>query len=62
MDELPPETRMSVQQALDATAGGRRLQLNIAFNYSGRTELVYAARKLVARGLRPNDIDEDVLS
>jgi len=62
MDELPPETRMSIQQALDATAGGRRLQLNIAFNYSGRTELVDAARKLVARGLRPDDIDEDVLS
>jgi undecaprenyl diphosphate synthase len=62
MDELPPETRMSIQQALDATAGGRRLQLNIAFNYSGRTELVDAARKLVARGLRPDDIDEDVLT
>lgn len=62
MDELPPETRMSVQHALDATAGGRRLQLNIAFNYSGRTELVDAARKLVARGLRPDDIDEDVLT
>jgi undecaprenyl diphosphate synthase len=62
MEELPPETRMSIQQALDATAGGRRLQLNIAFNYSGRTELVDAARKLVARGLRPDDIDEGVLT
>ncbi len=62
IEELPPETRTSIQQALDATAGGRRLQLNIAFNYSGRTELVDAARKLAARGLRPDDIDEDVLT
>ncbi|HEX7496158.1 MAG TPA: polyprenyl diphosphate synthase [Candidatus Limnocylindrales bacterium] len=62
MEELPPETRVSIQEALDATAGGTRLQLNIAFNYSGRTELVDAARALVAQGLRPDEIDEDVVA
>ena len=62
IDELLPETRASIQDALDATAGGTRLQLNIAFNYSGRTELVDATRKLVAAGLRPDQIDEDTLS
>ncbi len=62
MEELPPETRASIQDALDATVGGERLQLNIAFNYSGRTELVDAARKVVALGLRPDEIDEDVMA
>jgi len=62
LDELPPETRASVTQALDATAGGRRLQLNIAFNYSGRTELVDAARSLAARGLKPDQIDEEAIA
>ena len=62
IEELPLETRTSIQQALDATAGGRRLQLNIAFNYSGRTELVDATRRLVGRGLGPDEIDEDVLA
>ena len=62
IEELPGETRDSIQRALDATAGGQRLQLNIAFNYSGRTELVDAARKLVAQGLRPEEIDEDALA
>ena len=62
MEELPPDTRTSIEEALDATSGGRRLQLNIAFNYSGRTELVDAARNLAARGLRPDEIDEDVLA
>ena len=61
-EELPPETRASIQKAIDATSGGQRLQLNIAFNYSGRTELVDAARKLVARGLAPEEIDEDVMA
>jgi undecaprenyl diphosphate synthase len=62
IEELPPATRASIQQAIEATAGGTRLQLNIAFNYSGRTELVDAARELVARGVRPEEIDEDVLA
>jgi undecaprenyl diphosphate synthase len=62
MEELPPETRASIQDALDATVGGERLQLNIAFNYSGRTELVDAARKVVEMGLRPDEIDEDVMA
>jgi undecaprenyl diphosphate synthase len=62
IDELPAETRLSIQSALEATSGGRRLQLNIAFNYSGRTELVDATRKLVARGLRPDQIDEEAIA
>jgi undecaprenyl diphosphate synthase len=62
MDELPPETRRSIQQAIDATAKGERLQLNIAFNYSGRTEIVDAMRALAARGLKPDEIDEDAVA
>jgi undecaprenyl diphosphate synthase len=60
--ELPPETRDSIERALEATSGGRRLQLNIAFNYSGRTELVDAARQLAVEGFSPDEIDEDVLA
>ena len=62
IEELPPETGASIQTALDATSGGRRLQLNIAFNYSGRTELVDAARKLISQGLRPDQVDEETLA
>jgi undecaprenyl diphosphate synthase len=62
LDELPPPAQESIRQALDETAGGERLQLNIAFNYSGRTELVDAARQLVASGKRPEEIDEAALS
>ncbi len=59
---MPPETGASIQQALEATSGGTRLQLNIAFNYSGRTELVDATRRLMAQGLLPAEIDEDALA
>jgi undecaprenyl diphosphate synthase len=58
LDELPDETRRSIDEALDATSDGTRLLLNIAFNYAGRTELVDAVRKLVASGATPESIDE----
>jgi undecaprenyl diphosphate synthase len=61
-EELPPDTRRSIESALDETRGGDRLVLNIAFNYGGRTELVDAFRRLAASGLAPEDIDESVIS
>ena len=62
LDELPPETRRSLAAALEATAGGDRLRLNIAFNYAGRTELVDAFRRLAASGIAAEDIDEAAVS
>ena len=62
MEELPDATRTSIGEALEDTAGGQRLQLNIAFNYAGRTELVDAFRRLVAAGVTADDIDEGTIS
>jgi undecaprenyl diphosphate synthase len=62
LDELPPETRRSIESALADTDGGTRLHLNIAFNYAGRTELVDAFRRLVASGISADDIDEAAIS
>jgi undecaprenyl diphosphate synthase len=58
LDELPDRTRRSIQEALHATDSGTRMTLNVAFNYSGRTEIVDAVRRCVEDGLRPEDIDE----
>ena len=56
--DLPAATRASIAQALERTASGDRLQLNIAFNYAGRTELVDAFRRLAASGIPTEAIDE----
>ena len=61
-DELPDATRASISEALEATEGGERLLLNIAFNYAGRTEIVDAVRHLVATGADPEAIDEAAVS
>jgi undecaprenyl diphosphate synthase len=62
LDELPAETRRSIESALDATAGGERLILNVAFNYAGRTELVDAIRRIVRSGVPAEAIDESTVA
>ncbi len=62
LDELPAQTRRSIESGLGATVGGTRLQLNIAFNYAGRTELVDAFRRLASSGMPPERIDESAIS
>jgi undecaprenyl diphosphate synthase len=62
LDELPGPTRRSIESALEATAGGDRLVLNVAFNYGGRTELVDAVRGIVRSGLPADAIDEQTIA
>jgi undecaprenyl diphosphate synthase len=62
LEELPDDTRRSIDDALAQTADGDRLLLNVAFNYAGRTELVDAFRRLAERGIQPEQIDENAIS
>jgi undecaprenyl diphosphate synthase len=62
LEELPDDTRAAIEGALGRTAGGTRLQLNVAWNYAGRTELVDAFRRLAASGIAPDQIDERAIS
>ncbi len=62
LQELPDETRSSITDALDQTAEGSRLQLNIAWNYAGRTEIVDAVRRVIESGAAPGDVDERMIS
>jgi undecaprenyl diphosphate synthase len=62
LEELPDDTRRSIDDALAQTADGDRLLLNVAFNYAGRTELVDAFRRLAERGIQPDEIDENAIS
>jgi undecaprenyl diphosphate synthase len=62
LEELPPDTRSSIEAALAETAAGDRLILNIAFNYAGRTEIVDAFRRLAASATPAEEIDEAAIS
>jgi undecaprenyl diphosphate synthase len=61
-EELPPLTRASIEQALEETAGGERMVLNVAFNYSSRAEIVDAVKACADAGLALADLDEEHIS
>jgi undecaprenyl diphosphate synthase len=62
MEELPSATRDAIDGAVARTANGTRLDLNIAWNYAGRTELVDAVRRLIASGTPAEEVDERAVS
>jgi undecaprenyl diphosphate synthase len=61
-DRAPDWLRESMEALEAHTAGNDRLALWVAFDYGGRAELVEAARRLVADGVQPEDVDEDALA
>ena len=58
LHQAPSDVQRSIRAAQDRTRGGEAITLNICFNYSGRAEIVDAARALVAARADPNAIDE----
>ena len=58
MEELAPDIQDELLAAIDKTAANRGMLFNIALNYGGRAEIVDAARRAIAAGVRPDDLDE----
>ena len=61
-DRVPDEARAKMSELEAATADRDRLDLWIAFDYGGRAELTEAARRLVADGVEPEDVDDDAIA
>jgi undecaprenyl diphosphate synthase len=61
LHEAPVDVQRSIREAEERTRDGSRMALNIAFNYSGRSEIIDAIRALIAAGASPTEIDEDRL-
>ncbi|MDW8102030.1 MAG: isoprenyl transferase [Anaerolineae bacterium] len=62
MDGVPEELQEKIRQVVEATKENDRLILCVAFNYGGRTEIVDAVRKIVAKGYKPEEINEELIS
>ncbi len=58
LHEAPSDIQRSIRSAEERTAHGSRLTLNICFNYSGRAEIVDAAKALLAARVDPHELDE----
>ena len=61
-DRAPEYLHRRMSELERETADNTRLELWIAFDYGGRAEIVEAARRLVADGVSPDDVDEDAIA
>jgi len=57
-EELSPDVQHELQIGVRQTAANTGMQFNIALNYGGRAEIVDAARRAMAAGIAPDDLDE----
>jgi undecaprenyl diphosphate synthase len=62
LDQLKPELRQKVLDAIEMTKDNDRLVLNVAFNYGGRDEIICAIQQMIEKGVRPQEVTEDLVS
>jgi undecaprenyl diphosphate synthase len=61
-DAVSDKVRQAWDHAERMTEHNTRITLSVAFNYGGRWDMLQAARRAMADGIRPQDLDEDCLS
>lgn len=65
LSALPESTAKELKHAIDSTAGNTRMDLILAINYSGKSELVIATKEIAAKiadsSLAINEIDENTI-
>jgi undecaprenyl diphosphate synthase len=59
---IKPDLQQKVLDALELTKDNDRLILNVAFNYGGRAEILHAVRQMLADGISPDQLDEELFS
>src|SRR5205823_2721485 len=57
-EELALDVQSELDLGIAQTAANTGMQFNIALNYGGRAEIVDAARRAIAAGVNPDDLDE----
>ncbi|HEY2981792.1 MAG TPA: isoprenyl transferase [Anaerolineales bacterium] len=62
LERLPHQLQKKVLEAIELTKNNDRLVLNVAFNYGGRDEIVQAVQKIMQDGVRPEDVNDELLS
>jgi undecaprenyl diphosphate synthase len=62
LEAMPKKVREKVLKSLELTHENDRLILNIAWNYGGRDEIVYAIQQIIKAGLAPEEVTEEVVS
>lgn len=62
MTGVEPSLQERVRRALELTRNNDRLILNVAFNYGGRDEILHAVKQILADGISPDELTEELFS
>jgi undecaprenyl diphosphate synthase len=62
LEGLSPILREKVKRAAALTENNTRLTLCIAFNYGGRDEITCAIRRIIEDGIKPEDVNDELVS
>lgn len=62
LEAMPKKVREKVRHSMDITQNNDRLILNIAWNYGGRDEIVYAIQQIIKSGIAADDVSEEVIT
>jgi undecaprenyl diphosphate synthase len=62
LEGVSPPLARAIEDAVILTRANTRLQLNIAFNYGGRAEIVRSIREIMSLGVQPSEVTEDLIS
>ena len=61
-EALSDDVQREIDRGIEQTAGNTGMLFNIALNYGGRAEIVDAARRAMASGMAPDELDEQRFS
>jgi len=62
LEGLSSGLQKKVREAMERTRHNQRLVLNVAFNYGGRDEIVHAIQQMLTDGVKPEEVDADLVS
>jgi undecaprenyl diphosphate synthase len=62
LENISAELRQKILDAIELTRHNTRITLAVAFNYGGRADIVDAVRELIALGVKPEEVNEALIS
>ncbi|MBT3392101.1 MAG: isoprenyl transferase [Anaerolineae bacterium] len=62
LDRINPSLKKKVLSAIELTKDNKRLVLNVAFNYGGRDEIIWAVKRMLADQVAPDDVTVELVN
>jgi undecaprenyl diphosphate synthase len=62
LEGISPHLQEKVRHAIELTKDNDRITLIVAFNYGGKAEILDAIKRIIADGIRPDQVDENLVA